>query len=400
MFDVLTYQKGGALLRMLQQYLGTERFRNGVRHYLGKHAYGNTETSDLWDAIEHSTGEPVRRLMDSWIWQPGFPLVSASIDGSVLTLHQDRFGYTPAATEDPTLWLVPVHVRTINSSGEQQHIVLLQDRTLTLDLSDPSTTVVVNAGGHGFFRVSYDDALRSRIDHDILSRLETIDRFNLVADAWAAVIAGRLSTPEFLAFVEQFGSEQDLAVWQAIDAGLRGCDRLITDAARPHFAARVAALVGPAVAAGQGRIDVWRERLAPERLARADAASGRAVWEKQCAACHRLHGEGGTLGPDLTGSGRHDVDWLLTNVVTPSATVSPDYRMKQLVLADGRVLSGIVARRTPDVVVLRTPTGEETVPVSDVEDTIDGGVSLMPEGILERLDEGAAADLIRFLMKP
>lgn len=166
--------------------------------------------------------------------------------------------------------------------------------------------------------------------------------------------------------------------------------------------ARVAALVGPdsLPAEGRSRIDAWKGRLDPARLAAADATAGRAVWVKQCAACHRLHGEGGTLGPDLTGSGRRDLDYLLTNIVTPSATVSPDYAMKQLILADGRVLAGIVARRTPESLLLHTPTGEETVPVVDVEETVNGGVSLMPEGILERLEEREAADLIRFLMEP
>jgi putative membrane-bound dehydrogenase-like protein len=167
--------------------------------------------------------------------------------------------------------------------------------------------------------------------------------------------------------------------------------------------ARVAALAGPRGPGGpDGRagIETWRERLAAERLAQADPAAGREVWNRHCAGCHRLHGDGGTLGPDLTGAGRHDLDYLLANVVTPSASVSPDYRMKQLVLADGRVLSGIVARRTPDTVVLRTPTGEESIPIADVEETVDGGVSLMPEGILDRVGERAAADLVRFLMEP
>ena len=147
-------------------------------------------------------------------------------------------------------------------------------------------------------------------------------------------------------------------------------------------------------------IDAWRQRLGPDRLATADPANGREVWGRHCAACHRMHGEGGALGPDLTGSGRRDLDYLLANIVTPSATVSPDYRMKQVVLADGRVLSGIIPRRTAETLLLRTPTGEETVPLDDVEEVIDGGVSLMPEGILERLDETEARDLIRFLMEP
>ena len=147
-------------------------------------------------------------------------------------------------------------------------------------------------------------------------------------------------------------------------------------------------------------IDAWRRRLDPDRLATADPAAGREVWRRQCAACHRMHGEGGLLGPDLTGSGRRDLDYLLANIVTPSATVSPDYRMKQVVVADGRVLSGIVVRRTAETLLLRTQTGEETIPLDDVEEVIDGGVSLMPEAILERLDETEVRDLFRFLMEP
>jgi puromycin-sensitive aminopeptidase len=93
MFDVLTYQKGGALLRMLEQYLGAERFRQGVSHYLALHSYANTETNDLWDAIEATSGEPVRRIMDSWIWQPGYPLVSAAVVDGSLELRQRRFRF-------------------------------------------------------------------------------------------------------------------------------------------------------------------------------------------------------------------------------------------------------------------------------------------------------------------
>ena len=88
MFDVLTYQKGGALLRMLEQHLGEEQFRDGVRHYLQAHAYGNTETSDLWDALESTSGQPVRDTMDSWIWQAGYPVISVTLDGDELVVRQ------------------------------------------------------------------------------------------------------------------------------------------------------------------------------------------------------------------------------------------------------------------------------------------------------------------------
>ncbi len=81
MFDVLTYQKGGAVLRMLEQYIGPETFRKGISHYLSIHAHANTETGDLWDAIEAVSGEPVRTIMDSWIFQGGYPLISVEAGG-------------------------------------------------------------------------------------------------------------------------------------------------------------------------------------------------------------------------------------------------------------------------------------------------------------------------------
>ncbi len=91
MFDVLTYQKGGSLLRMLEQYLGAEAFRQGISLYLKTHAYGNTETGDLWDAIEKANpAVPVRTLMDSWIWQPGYPL-------DLGTSRRQRAGAEPTA---------------------------------------------------------------------------------------------------------------------------------------------------------------------------------------------------------------------------------------------------------------------------------------------------------------
>ena len=92
------------------RFLGEDEFRDGISYYLNKHKYKNTETNDLWDAIEHVTQQPARRIMDSWIFQRGYPLVSASIseDGSTITLEQDRFLYTESEMADTTIWSVPV----------------------------------------------------------------------------------------------------------------------------------------------------------------------------------------------------------------------------------------------------------------------------------------------------
>ncbi|MFZ4718843.1 MAG: M1 family metallopeptidase [Ilumatobacteraceae bacterium] len=241
MFDVLTYQKGGSLLRMLEMYLGEEEFRRGVSHYLAQHRYGNTETSDLWDAIEEvNPTAPVRKLMDSWIWQPGYPLVSARLDGATLVLSQQRFAF--GENEDPTVFVVPLHLRVDGTESK----VLMEGFETRVALPSADSAVVVNSGGHGFMRVAYDGALRSRLTGDELETLTIIDRYNLVDDAWNEVVAGRLAAADYVTFVEQFRAERDLAVWQAIANGLRGVSRLVDGDAYTAFRHRVAALVRPA----------------------------------------------------------------------------------------------------------------------------------------------------------
>jgi puromycin-sensitive aminopeptidase len=243
MFDVLTYQKGGALLRMLEQYLGAERFREGVSYYLRTHAYGNTDTGDLWDAIEHTSGEPVRRIMDSWIWQPGYPLVSARIEGEHLVLDQRRFAFDLEAASD-SLWAIPITVR----QGEATARLLLDGDTVRLPLGDGP--VVVNAGGHGFYRVAYSDELRRRITDSGFAAMSTLERYNVVDDAWNAVTAGAMDAMEWVALAERFVDEREYGVWQSIAIGLRAVRRLIgkDDVALAGYEARVRALVGPALA--------------------------------------------------------------------------------------------------------------------------------------------------------
>ena len=244
MFDVLTYQKGGALLRMLEQYLGEERFRDGVRHYLRTHSYANTETSDLWDAIEHTTGEPVRRIMDSWIWQPGFPLISARLDDGDLVLSQRRFMFEPDAA-DATLWAVPVRVR----QGDESVDVLLDADEVRLPAGDGP--IVVNADGHGFFRVAYGDELRDRLTAEVVGSLSTLERYILVDDAWSAVTSGAMSAGDYLALAQRFAGETEFGVWQALAIGLRNVRRLLPDEgpAVEGFAHAVRDLAGPALAA-------------------------------------------------------------------------------------------------------------------------------------------------------
>ena len=152
MFDLLTYQKGGSVLRMLERWLGADAFRAGVRHYLDRYQLANTETTDLWDALEEATGKPVRRIMDTWIFQPGFPAVR--IENAVI--EQSRFSYGDIAHDEK--WVLPVFARVHTGSRSETRSLLSDAASLPLDVPDDAL-VVLNAGGEGFYRVVYPDGM-------------------------------------------------------------------------------------------------------------------------------------------------------------------------------------------------------------------------------------------------
>src|ERR1700677_2691374 len=121
MFDLLTYEKGGSVLRMLDQYLGEEIFRDGIRLYLKKHSYANAVTTDLWDALEENSGQPVRNVMDTWILQGGVPLVT--LEASRVT--QQPFSYLPVNGPSAigSSWLVPLLTRSLEGGGTSRHLL-------------------------------------------------------------------------------------------------------------------------------------------------------------------------------------------------------------------------------------------------------------------------------------
>jgi puromycin-sensitive aminopeptidase len=239
MFDVLTYQKGGSVVRMLEQWLGADAFRDGVRHYLDTYKLANTDTTDLWDALEHATDRPARRIMDSWIFQPGFPEVAAEpVDGGV-RLTQRRFRYDRAdATEQ---WSIPMLVRS--AASEEPPTAVLLDDAATI-LSDHAEPVVLNAGGEGFYRVAYPPAWPARLVAS--GALTARERFVLVDDAWAAVMVGTMPAAEFLDFAKTLRDEADVIVWRALMARLRNLTRLVEGPALTRLRDEIGELTRPA----------------------------------------------------------------------------------------------------------------------------------------------------------
>ncbi len=142
-----------------------------------------------------------------------------------------------------------------------------------------------------------------------------------------------------------------------------------------------------------------RARLSPDVLAKADLPAGRAAFTTFCATCHRLYGQGNDIGPDLTGAGRDNLDYLLDNIADPSAVVNADFRMTIVEMKDGRTLAGVVPAQTPKTVTIRALTGTTTVERADIAKMEQAPVSMMPEGLLEAMSEAQVRDLIGYLMQ-
>jgi puromycin-sensitive aminopeptidase len=245
MFDTLTYQKGAAVLRMLEQHLGAEPFRKGIAAYIKKHSYSNTETTDLWDAIEEATGEPARATMDSWIYQGGYPLVSVTAGSKGVEISQQRFLWHGAEQGEPAVWHVPVTARGGVEGAERVERTLLDTASGTIDLGGKPDWVVANAGGWGFFRVRYTSELLRQVVSD-LTRLDAVERYNLVSDTWAAVLNGSSPLSDFVELIRLFGTEDDPNVWGAIASPLALLDHIATDDDRPAVQSFARRLLRPA----------------------------------------------------------------------------------------------------------------------------------------------------------
>jgi len=141
-----------------------------------------------------------------------------------------------------------------------------------------------------------------------------------------------------------------------------------------------------------------KAKLTPAVLGAADRSAGRIVFSNACASCHTLFGHGGQIGPDLTGSGRDNLDYLLDNIVDPSAVVNADFHMTVVELKDDRVLNGLVAAKTDRTITLKTQTETLTLERADIHGLYESPLSLMPEGLLEGLSETQVRDLVAYLM--
>ena len=216
-FDEITYQKGQSFIRMLENYLGEETFRSGIRSYMAKHKYSNTTTADLWEALETAAGKSVKDVAASWTEQPGFPLIKVKTQcvnqQQIVRLEQARF-LIGESDSTPLQWSVPVGLVRLGDP-EKIERVLLDKSSSNFEFSHCDEPIKANPGDVGFFRVSYEPALFRELERAVL-KLPESDRVNLVTDTWATVESGDNPASTYFELLERLSQDDSYAVWQSI----------------------------------------------------------------------------------------------------------------------------------------------------------------------------------------
>ena len=259
-FDLITYEKGASVVRMLERYLGPAVFKRGVRTYIRRHREGNTRASDLWRALAEASGEPVEAMARAWIEQPGYPVVSISRSRergrSKLTLTQSRFSLRRSARppRGAQRWPIPWVGRIGGRGGRprlQRELLVAARERVDLGPQQPAF-VYGNADEGGFFRPSHAPAeLRALMSS--LPALSAVERMGLIDHQWALVRAGRAGLGGLLELAEALGDERDPDVLLALRRPLGFVGGSLIPDATPGSAVRferfVARSYGPAFSA-------------------------------------------------------------------------------------------------------------------------------------------------------
>ncbi len=249
-FDLISYQKGEQFIRMIEDWLGPDVFRDGMRVYMKAHAYGNTTSGDLWAALSQVSHQDVATVATSFTTQPGIPLVDAARSCgngvTTLTLTQGRFTIHdphPAALT----WHIPV---TVGGPGVATQRLLLGATPARLRFAGCSQALKVNLGENGYYRTRYDAASLSALGR-AFATLDATDRADLLGDQFALFEAGQAPLASYLDLIAGLTAERErnIAVWQDTLSHLQRLDELLRgSASRPAFRAFARSLLDPELA--------------------------------------------------------------------------------------------------------------------------------------------------------
>ena len=256
-FDAIAYSKGGAILRMIEAWVGEEPFRKGINAYLEKYQYANAKAEDFWSTVAAATGQPVDRVMASFVTQPGVPVleVATSCEGPapVVTVTQTRYRELaiaaspgPAVSARASSWEIPVCLRGPAAAADAACQVIARP-TEPISFS-PCPWTVVNARGAGYYRAFYDPASLDRLLKNVPA-IAGSERIMLASDIWAAVRAGRQDVDAFMRVAAALSVDRTSAVIEVIASpvGFIG-GNLTTPANKSRYEAWVTRTFAPALA--------------------------------------------------------------------------------------------------------------------------------------------------------
>tara|TARA_Y100000590_G_scaffold470731_1_gene668917 strand:+ start:3897 stop:6521 length:2625 start_codon:yes stop_codon:yes gene_type:complete len=247
LFDAISYSKGASIIRMLENYLGEDLFREGLRHYIKTHSYSNAETNHLWESLSLKSKKNVKSIMDSWTKQTGYPIIHTKfkrVNNNVdIELKQEQFKYENI--ENPnngnkTNWQVPIQIQTIENKlnigayDKNWEPIILKENSKYQSISIPITSkeewVKINPGQTGFYRVKYPkNELEKLVSGIINLQIPSIDRLGIQNDAYAFSKAGYIYASEFLSLANNYQNENNPIVCRDLADNLSNIDMLLWD---------------------------------------------------------------------------------------------------------------------------------------------------------------------------
>ncbi|MGY5152151.1 MAG: M1 family metallopeptidase [Candidatus Nitrosopumilus sp. bin_6a] len=203
-FDAISYDKGGCMLRMLEHYVGEPNFQKGLKKYLSDFKYQNAKGQDLWDAIGKASKMPVSSMVNTWLKQPGFPLVEINQDGNTLKLKQKRYLLEPDKKFSRGLWSIPLSLGFESEISKK----LFTTKSTSIKLPKNTLAFVANYGRKGFYRVKYDEGilldLKMLVDE---KRIPAIDRWAIQNDLFSLCVSGDEQVRNYLDFSDAYFEE-------------------------------------------------------------------------------------------------------------------------------------------------------------------------------------------------
>ena len=205
-FDSISYDKGGCILRMLEHFVGEKNFQKGLQKYLTKHQYDNAQGSDLWNAIGQVAKQPIDKMMKTWINQVGFPLLEVKRNASTLTLKQSRFLLEGDKNPSKKTWSIPLVIE----EGNQRMKKLMTKKSEKIHLKNKDRNFIINSGRTGFYRIQYDKETLENLSLLIEEKiLDHVDRWSLQNDYFAQAVSGKKNIQEYLDFTSAYYDEDN-----------------------------------------------------------------------------------------------------------------------------------------------------------------------------------------------